>query len=700
MLKQQQQKWFLRPLFFKSHLYESSKLQINFPDKTTIQNKFQFSEETISIKEAITKYGSSLNNQTTKTFTINGWIDSHIKKIGNNLYFATLRDTDGTKIQLVDKHEPSLLKSCNTLESCVQIKGHLAVKKQPRKIMQKSESNQQQEYEVVLNKLITLNRASIKPSQLINRQVDGNVLKTNYPPEYRYLQLRIPQEQSLLRKRFQVSHFMRQWLYENDFIEIQTPILFKPTPEGAREFVVPTRTIDQSSKRPLFYSLIQSPQQYKQLLMASGISRYFQFAKCFRDEDLRKDRQPEFTQLDIELSFAKGTKVRSLIQELIIKVWAKNQDSKTLYTWDSSKFVDSKDTLKLNSMTYKEAMTLYGVDKPNLIAPNLKIINLTELTGCKSQENINFPIIECLILKGVLNKNSMENDYRDRWRKLLNPKNYNFRPPIGVPITNNTLCRKWFENVPLLSMINKSSNSKEIIEKLDKALNLSPGDIIFISNRQPDHAIFENPTPLGRLRQLLLIKQEMTPLFRETPGPKDDVAIWVVDFPLFSPVEETKIENNQKYPTYVDGQYVSTHHPFTMVKLSGLDHLKNDPLKCIGQHYDLVMNGVELGGGSQRIHDYELQDYIFKHILKINNSHELFGHLLEAFKNGTPPHSGFAIGFDRMCAMLFNRESIRDVIAFPKSITGIDQVVKSPALVDDESLKDYHVAQFIDKIEI
>lgn len=674
---------------------------MSFPDKALIQKKFQFTEDTVSIKDALTTYKSSSNDPTKNTFMINGWIDSPIKKIGNNLYFATLRDPDGTRIQLVDKHEPSLLKTCNSLESCVQIKGHLTPKKQPkRKSPTKNQSNQQeqqQQYEVVLTDLITLNRASIKPSQLIDQQIDGKVLKTSYPPEYRYLQLRVPQEQFLLRKRFQVNHFMRQWLYENNFIEIETPILFKPTPEGAREFVVPTRTTDQTSKRPLFYSLTQSPQQYKQLLMASGIPRYFQFAKCFRDEDLRKDRQPEFTQLDMEISFAKDTKVRSLIQELIIKVWAKEQDSKTLYTWDSNKFVDSKSVLKLNSMTYNEVMTLYGIDKPNLIAPNLKIINLSELTGCKSEDNADFPIVECLVLKGILDKNNMENDYQHRWKHLLDSKNYNFRAPFGVPITSDDLCKKWFVKVPLLSTINKSPNSKEIIEKMDKLLKLSPGDIIFVSNRQPDYAIFENPTPLGRLRQLILSKPDINTIFRETPGPKDDVAIWVVDFPLFSPVEETNTEKSQKYPTYVKDKYISTHHPFTMVKLSTLEYLKDDPLKCIGKHYDLVMNGVELGGGSQRIHDPELQDYIFKHILQIDNSHELFGHLLEAFKNGTPPHSGFAIGFDRMCTMLFNRESIRDVIAFPKSITGADQIVKSPALVDDKSLKDYHIAQFVNK---
>lgn len=668
---------------------------MSFPDKKVIENKFHFEEVTISINDALTKYKSFLNDTTKNSFVINGWIDSPVKKIGNKLYFATLRDPYGTRIQLVDKHEPSLLKACNSIESCVQIKGQLSLKKQPKKNPTKTQSNQQQEYEIILSDLITLNRASIKPSQLIDQQYDRKVLKTNYPPEYRYLQLRVPQKQLLLRKRFQVNHFIRQWLYANDFIEVETPILFKPTPEGAREFVVPTRTIDKASGKPLFYSLTQSPQQYKQLLMASGIPRYFQFAKCFRDEDLRKDRQPEFTQLDMEISFIKDIKVRSLIQELIIKVWAEEGDSKTLYTCDSNKLIDSKITLKLNSMTYNEVMTLYGIDKPNLIAPSLKIINISEITGCTSEDNTDFPIIECLVLKGIIDKSNMENDYENRWKHLLDPKNYNFRAPFGVPITSNELCKKWFEKVPLLSAINNCPESKNIVEKLDKSLKLSPGDLIFVSNRQPNHSIFENPTPLGRLRQLILSKPEMNTLFRETPGPNDDVAIWVVDFPLFSPVEEVNLGESQQYPTYIKGKYVSTHHPFTMVKLSTLENLKSDPLKCIGKHYDLVMNGVELGGGSQRVHDHDLQDYIFKHILKIDNSHELFGHLLEAFKNGTPPHSGFAIGFDRMCTILFNRTSIRDVIAFPKSITGADQIVKSPALVNDEFLKDYHVTQFI-----
>ncbi|CAL9732661.1 aspartate--tRNA ligase, mitochondrial [Monosporozyma unispora] len=658
------------------------KYQLKIPTKQTLLNKFQFQEDTISIKDFIKRYEQG-QGEPTKSYLINGWIDSPVKKIGNKLYFTTLRDPQGNKIQLVDKHEPSLLKGCISLESCIQIQGSLKHKKQP---MNQEPGKSGQEYEIVLHDVRCLNRAGIKPSQLIDKKGESSI----FPAEYRYLQLRVPSEQNLLKKRFEVNYYMRQWLYNNKFMEIETPILFKPTPEGAREFVVPTRQLDQTTKRPLFYSLTQSPQQYKQLLMASGIPRYFQFAKCFRDEDLRKDRQPEFTQLDMELSFAKGSKVRSLIQDLIIKVWSTESKNKSLFTWDSQKLIDCKEQTSLNSITYNDVMSLYGIDKPNLIAPNLKIVNLTELTGAKSQDNPKFPIIEAIVLKNVLKKANYEDDYRNHWKPLLHSNNYNYRSPFGIPITNEETCQNWYKNIPMLSHLGDST--QEQVKKMNRSLSLSLGDIVFISNREPDQAIFENPTPLGRLRQLILNQPETAKLFRETPGSKDDVAIWVVNFPLFSPVE-TENQKGAKYPTYIEDQYVSTHHPFTMVKLSTLDHLKKEPLKCIGQHYDLVMNGVELGGGSQRVHDPELQDYIFKHVLKIENSHKLFGHLLEAFETGTPPHSGFAIGFDRMCSMLFNRESIRDVIAFPKSITGADQLVKSPALVDDAVLKDYHVLQ-------
>lgn len=662
----------------------SLRYQLKIPDKETLLDKFQFQEDTITIKDSIKIYQQG-HNEPSSNYSINGWIDSQVKKIGNKLYFTTLRDCQGNKIQLVDKHEPSLLKGCTSLESCIQIQGNIKPKKLPKN---KDQIDSPREYEIELNHVRCLNKAGMKPAQLIDKQG----INTTYPAEYRYLQLRVPSEQNLLKKRFEVNHFIRQWLYDHKFMEIETPILFKPTPEGAREFVVPTRQLDQDTKRPLFYSLTQSPQQYKQLLMASGIPRYFQFAKCFRDEDLRKDRQPEFTQLDMELSFAKGSKVRSLVQDLIIKVWSTESKTKNLFTWDSQNLIACKDQSRLNSMTYNDAMSLYGIDKPNLIAPNLKIVNLSELTGIESKENPNFPVVEVIVLKNVLNESDYENDYQTNWKHLLNPNNYNYRSPFGVPITTRETCQNWYKQIPLLSELENSPTSEEIVGKINKSLSISLGDIVYVSNREPNQAIFENPTPLGRLRQLILSQPETIPLLRETPGPQDDVAIWVVDFPLFSPVETEK-QKGMRYPAYAKDQYASTHHPFTMVKLSTIDHLENEPLKCIGQHYDLVMNGVELGGGSQRVHDSELQDYIFKHVLKIENSHALFGHLLKAFETGTPPHSGFAVGFDRMCTMLFNRDSIRDVIAFPKSVTGADQVVKSPALVSDISLKDYHIAQ-------
>ncbi|CCF58223.1 hypothetical protein KAFR_0E00690 [Kazachstania africana CBS 2517] len=590
--------------------------------------------------------------------TINGWIDKKPKKIGKDLTFGTLRDTNGDKIQLVDG--ASLLKGLN-VEDVVQIQGEVALKR--------SRDKRNAEYEIKLKKINVLNSTNDRPSQLLEKS-----LKTaSYPQEYRYMQLRLPHQQELLEKRYQVNKTIRSLLDNNNFTEIETPILFKPTPEGAREFLVPTR---YSNSQPFFYSLTQSPQQYKQLLMAGGIQRYFQFARCFRDEDLRKDRQPEFTQLDLEMAFASGSDVMDLVESVTKDIW-NTFSKKSLHTlnFETQKLTAVKDT-NISRLTYKDAMTMYGIDKPDLRAPSLKNIDLSEF-HTRGYENVDFPVFEVLILRNAI---SSEQEYDHDFSFLTSPKNYNNRVPIGVPILNKGDQTMWYERFLSIATF-------ENPHLVNKFLNLRQGDIIFGSTRESSNSIFENPTPLGRLRQLLLGNKKGQKLFYETTG---DVITWVVDFPLFSPVLESQKRGTQ-YPIYLKNQLSSTHHPFTMVKLNDLDLLKDSPLKCLGQHYDLVLNGIELGGGSTRVHDAELQKFIFDKILKVPSSDKLFTHLLNAFQMGTPPHAGFAIGFDRLCAVLFSQESIRDVIAFPKSINGSDLVVKSPATVDEMDLSQYNL---------
>ncbi|KAH7586244.1 Aminoacyl-transfer RNA synthetases class-II family profile [Nakaseomyces glabratus] len=634
------------------------------PAKELIRDKFEFETSNLRVRELVT--GADI--------VLNGWIDSKPKRISKSLIFGQLRDSNGDRVQLVDTN--SLLRKCK-VEDVVQVRGKVQLKRETG-----SSNLDNKKFEVVVDHVKTLNAANKKPSELKELRDTSPEL---VPPEFRYIQLRTARYQNYLRTRYEVSKTLRQILDQDGFTEIETPTLFKATPEGAREFMVPTRVsakIKQVDKIvPMFYALTQSPQQYKQLLMASGVPKYFQFARCYRDEDLRADRQPEFTQLDMEMSFASQKDVMSVIEKCITSVWKKfrTKESTGLLTLDRNHSLTPTDASNLYRMTYKEAMTNYGIDKPDLRAPSLRILNMKEL-GTYSNINPAFPIFEIMIIKKAFTD---KNDYKKKWSFLSNDDNYNYRKPIVVPISTDLETKNWYEKFMRIA-------SFENTHMLNKAIRLEVGDIVVGSNREIDTRIFENPTPLGRARQLILQNNETKDIVRET---NKDVAVWVVDFPLLSP-KETEIKNTkhkEMYPIYEDRTVISTHHPFTMVQLQDYDKLTTNPIDCLGQHYDLVMNGIELGGGSTRIHDPELQKFMFENVLKISNYQILFGHLLSAFETGTPPHAGFAIGYDRMCAMLCGTDSIRDVIPFPKSITGSDLVVQSPSTIAEDILRDYKI---------
>lgn len=634
------------------------------PAKELIRDKFEFETSNLRVRELVT--GADI--------VLNGWIDSKPKRISKSLIFGQLRDSNGDRVQLVDTN--SLLRKCK-VEDVVQVRGKVQLKRENG-----SSNLDNKKFEVVVDHVKTLNAANKKPSELKELRDTSPEL---VPPEFRYIQLRTARYQNYLRTRYEVSKTLRQILDQDGFTEIETPTLFKATPEGAREFMVPTRVsakIKQVDKIvPMFYALTQSPQQYKQLLMASGVPKYFQFARCYRDEDLRADRQPEFTQLDMEMSFASQKDVMSVIEKCITSVWKKfrTKESTGLLTLDKNHSITPTDASNLYRMTYKEAMTNYGIDKPDLRAPSLRILNMKEL-GAYSNINPAFPIFEIMIIKKAFTD---KNDFKKKWSFLSNDDNYNYRKPIVVPISTDLELKNWYEKFMRIA-------SFENTHMLNKAIRLEVGDIVVGSNREIDTRIFENPTPLGRARQLILQNNETKDIVRET---NKDVAVWVVDFPLLSP-KETEIKNTkhkEMYPIYEDRTVISTHHPFTMVQLQDYDKLTTNPIDCLGQHYDLVMNGIELGGGSTRIHDPELQKFMFENVLKISNYQILFGHLLSAFETGTPPHAGFAIGYDRMCAMLCGTDSIRDVIPFPKSITGSDLVVQSPSPIAEDILRDYKI---------
>ncbi|KAH3902239.1 related to Aspartate--tRNA ligase, mitochondrial [Saccharomycodes ludwigii] len=652
------------------------------PSLQSIKNKFHFFKTMQSVNDL------KLNDS---TVTLNGWIDSKPKKIGKNLIFGTFRDINGSKIQLVDSQ--NLLKNLN-VEDCIQLQGKVKLKKVKKNtgLFDHNDLNNTEKYEISVSSLNILNSANKKPSQLYDLLTTENEANNNnFPAEYRYLQLRQPKYQSILKKRYEANKCIRNVLDSYGFIEVETPLLFKSTPEGAREFIVPTRNTSKFDNSPLFYALPQSPQQYKQLLMASGVHRYFQVAKCFRDEDLRADRQPEFTQIDMELSFANSEDVMEVVSDVVCQTWSKIAQT-SLQTVDSNNHSIVLDipvnTNKINTITYEQAMTKYGIDKPDLRFPQLQIINMSEL-GCRAYENEDYPIFEILIMRKAFTDLT---EYSQNWESLLvNEDNYNYRVPTVVPITtkNNEI---WFENFTSFATF-------ENPKLMNKILNLEPGDIVLGSTREPNQLIFENPTPLGRARQLI-IKNELGKKLYQVKNNNAPVASWVVDFPLFSPVEEKPqsplINTRQQYPKYKKNEYTATHHPFTMLNIKDYDKFQNVNkdenmfLQTKGLHYDLVINGVELGGGSRRIHDPVLQKFIFDNILKVKND-DIFKHLLNAFEMGCPPHAGFAIGFDRMCAMMCNLESIRDVIAFPKSVTGSDLVVGSPSFVDDRTLKEYNI---------
>lgn len=629
---------------------------------TNLKEKFSFvaSTQTQQVKAL-----DSLSDNS--PIIVNGWINSKARTLNKKLQFTNLRDVNGDTIQLVDSN--NLLGSVK-LEDVVQVFGSLQTKKSKNKEINKAEK------EIKVSKILKLNKSNEVPSQLKTADI--------IPAKYRYLTLRQKRYQDILKKRSEIISSLHNFLNARNFIEIETPYLFKSTPEGANEFLVPSRQDNEGQVK--MYALPQSPQQYKQLLMSSGINKYYQVARCFRDEDLRKDRQPEFTQLDIECSFLQKDEFMSMIGDLIACTWNKfSYGGKKLFTWnkDTAKLENVTEQNQIKKITYNEAMTVYGIDKPDLRAPNLKIIDL-QAYNVQATENPNYPVFEVLILRRAF---ASKQQYSDMWSFLSQSDNYYYRQPSIIPILKEEHISNWY--LQIQDKISHVDNWQSINEYLD----LQIGDIICCSTRQPKDAVFENPTPLGKLRQLVLTSKIGKNMYFETSY---DVAQWVVDFPLFSPVEKEVNNTHQEYPVYAVDTIESTHHPFTMARLEDIESclLNENPKKWLGakgMHYDMVINGIEAGGGSVRVHDEQFQRYIFEKLLKIKNYEELFAHLLRAFAMGTPPHCGIAFGLDRLCAMLCNVESIRDVIAFPKSSSGSDPVVNSPSTVSNSILHQYHL---------
>ncbi|KAL6716599.1 aspartate--tRNA ligase msd1 [Lecanora helva] len=587
--------------------------------------------------------------------------------LSKKLSFVTLHDsTHSSQIQVVSSasHENreklavhEALKSV-PIHTPVALRGVLKAKpgKDRKTKGPVSEASASEDFEVVLEDLQSLN------------DFPGDIIitpETEFPPEQRHLQLRTSEHLlKALALRSTIKHLCESELRKNGFIEVETPLLFKSTSEGAREFIVPTR------RKGLAYALPQSPQQFKQILMASGIRDYYQFARCFRDEDLRADRQPEFTQLDLERSFATGEDIIAVIEALIRRLW--------------------KDVMNVElphhfpRMTYDEAMSLYGSDKPDLriaIPPFKKIQALIPVDLVNRITPLNDPIIEAMVVRTTGSSNQVRNFIKE-FLDLLENRHFLDNPVGGPGIF------VYDSSKPLNGL---SAFGFQAAEYLEQDLELEDGALIVLQARKQG-PLSGGSTSIGDLRTAIF-KAAVSSNLMDAPSWEDFRPLWIIDFPLFSPPNATEPGQGG------NAGLASTHHPFTSPKTTAdVDLLITEPEKAIGDHYDLVINGEELGGGSRRIHHAHMQEFVLRDVLKMDEEQIAeFAHLLEALRSGCPPHAGIALGFDRLIAMIHSSQSgrkisLRDVIAFPKSGKGDDLMVQSPGKLSQEALETYHLA--------
>ena len=563
--------------------------------------------------------------------SITGWIRR--RRDHGGVIFFDVRDETGL-VQVV--YNPELKEIFNLAESCrnefvIYSKGKLRAR--PEGTV--NDNLISGEVELEATELTILNSSLPLPFQLDEYSSVGEETRL----KFRFLDLRRDEMQSNLRLRAKVSQVLRNFLNDNSFIEIETPLLTKATPEGARDYVVPSRTFPGS-----FFALPQSPQLFKQTLMASGFERYYQFAKCFRDEDLRADRQPEFTQLDIESSFVDASDIINLVTDMIKKVFKESLDV---------------DLGEFPVLPYSKAIELYGTDKPDLRNP-LTFIEVKDLFKNSDFKVFNEPandeqsrIAALTVPKGETLTRKQIDDYTDF------VGNYGAKGLAYIRVDDPSKGKEGLQS-PIIKFIDD-----EIITQLLSVLDSKKGDIIFFGAGKRN---IVNDS-LAALRNLLgkdldLLESDWSPC-------------WVVDFPMF--------ENNSK------GDLTPLHHPFTAPRGS-IEELNKDPLNALTDAYDVVLNGTELGGGSVRVHDHKMQKAILG-LLGIDEeqAEEKFGFLTSALQHGCPPHAGLAIGFDRMIMLMTNSESIRDVIAFPKTQTASCLLTEAPGLASNEQLDELHI---------
>ena len=564
-----------------------------------------------------------------KEVVLNGWV-AKARSLGS-LVFVDIRDKSGiTQITFNEDIPEELLEKAKSLRSEYVIGVTGTVKERSSK----NDNLPTGSIEVFANDLVIYSEADTPPIYIKD---DDNV-DENLRLKYRYLDLRKRKMQRNLSFRHRLTKLVRDYFDENGFTEVETPMLIKPTPEGARDYLVPSR-VNQGS----FYALPQSPQMFKQLLMVAGTDRYFQIVKCFRDEDLRADRQPEFTQIDLEMSFADSDDVISMQEGLLKRIMKelKGIDIDTPFP----------------RLTYKEAMERYGSDKPDTRF-DIELNKLNDIF-----EESDFMVFKDALetggdIRGISIPGGAAEFSRKKIDKLTDEaKHYGAKGLLWIKV----------EEDGFSSSASKFLNDGELT-KVAERCGSKPGDIIFIVSAQPK-VVFDT---LGWLRRKIA----------GILGLLDDNKfnfLWVVDFPMFEKDDE--------------GNLKAMHHPFTQPKLDELDKLDGDILSLNADAYDIVLNGVELGGGSIRIHDRELQDKMFK-VLGLGEEErmEKFGFFIEAFKYGAPPHAGLAYGLDRMVMLLLGESSIREVIAFPKNANAECPVSEAPGKADSVQLEELGLA--------
>ena len=563
-----------------------------------------------------------------------GWVQT-VRNLGA-MTFVDIRDRYGITQLVVDENTPAELKEqVDKLgrEFVIQLKG--IVKERSSKNLKIVTG----EIEVDIQELTILNKAAVPPFTIQDESDGGDELRM----KFRYLDLRREMVRKNLELRARMAHVVRNYLDDLQFIETETPVLIKSTPEGARDFVVPSRMNPNQ-----FYALPQSPQIFKQLLMVAGFDRYYQIVKCFRDEDLRADRQPEFTQIDCEMSFVRQEDILNTFEGL------------TRHLFKEVKGIEINDFPR---MTYADAMENYGCDKPDLRF-GMKFKNITQLVKDKGFKV--FDDAECIVGICVPGCGEYTRKQLDALTELVK------RPQVGA---KGLVYAKVNEDGIVKSSVDKFY-SQEDLAKWGSIFEAKPGDLILILSGEKERtlpALSVLRLEMGR-RCGFMDKSVFKPL-------------WVIDFPLLEWNEEAQ-------------RFHAMHHPFTSPKPEDIELLNTDPEKVRANAYDLVINGVEIGGGSVRIFDSELQAKMFKTLgFTKQEAENQFGFLMEAFKYGAPPHAGIAFGFDRLVSMFAGLDSIRDVIAFPKNNSGRDVMNDSPAEISQVQLDELYISLIQPKIK-